>query len=483
MDFKMFFEHFIDYWPGLLAVLSLVLPIICSVHVILYKKDSRAAISWVGIVWLVPLLGCFLYYIFGINRVRRFAKEVRNEVKNPSIPVYTVEEDSHRHIISSQFFPLKSLGKMVTGRDLTFNNHITPLFNGDEAYPEMLLAIDQAKLSATLSSYIFDNDRVGHLFIEALKRAIARKVKVRVLIDDIGLRYSFRPVLKKLKKAKIPVARFLGALRPMTFPHINLRKHRKILIIDGKIAFTGGMNIREGHKLSLLPRHPVLDLHFKITGSVVRQLQEVFTHDWFFTTKESLLCYPWFTEDEATGDSVARVVTDGPDEDLFKLPMIIEGAMSCAKKSIWIMTPYFLPEMPLTRALQIAASKGIKVNIVLPSQSNIALVQWASHYDLKSLIDYGCQVWHSPPPFDHTKLIVIDDEWILFGSANLDPRSLRLNFEMNVECYNKELGLWLRQHAEERMKVSKKVTADFLQQRATWIKLRDGTARLFSPYL
>lgn len=476
-----------EYFTAALTFCSLILSIICSGHAILNKSDSKSAIGWVGIIWLVPVLGSVLYFLLGINRVRRLAKFIRDDSQLKLVPInpYATQdfELSKSFPMNPSFITLARLGSKITGRALLHGNEITPLVNGDEAFPRMLAAIENASKSISLSTYIFDNDQVGKNFIRVLSAAVARGVKVKVLIDDIGLRYSWRPVLKNLKAENIAVARFMGALRPMTFPHFNLRKHRKILVIDGNLAFTGGMNIRQGHQLSLQPKHPVMDLHFEVTGPLVTQLQEVFIEDWAFTTKQILKGPDWINAPSATGDSIARVITEGPDEDLLKLSMMIEGAISSAQSSIWILTPYFLPDSSMTRALYIAASKGVSVNIILPSSNNLPFVQWAANPQLLPLIQHGCNIWFTPPPFDHTKLILVDDAWVLFGSANLDPRSLRLNFELNVECYDENLAYRLKVLIKEKLREAHHMTEIEMLDRALPLRLRDGVARLFSPYL
>ncbi|HXH75878.1 MAG TPA: phospholipase D-like domain-containing protein [Bacteriovoracaceae bacterium] len=478
-----------EYLPGattIFSLFSILLAIFCSGHAILYKSDSRAAIGWVGIIWLVPILGSVLYFLLGINRVRRLAKLMREDTNClmiPDNPYVSTDFEIARCFPNPSFITLAKLGNKITGRPLLNGNKITPLVNGDEAFPRMLDAIENATKSISLSTYIFDNDQVGKHFIKKLSAAVARGVKVKVLIDDIGLRYSWRPVLKNLKAENIAVARFMGALRPMTFPHFNLRKHRKIMVVDGILAFTGGMNIRQGHQLSLLPKHPVMDLHFEVTGPLVTQLQEVFMEDWAFTTKQVLKGSDWLGKPSATGTTIGRVITEGPDEDLFKLSMMIEGALSSAQDSIWILTPYFLPDSSMTRALYIAASKGVSVNIILPSSNNLPFVQWASNPQLLPLIQHGCNIWFTPPPFDHTKLILVDDTWVLFGSANLDPRSLRLNFELNVECYDEHLARNLKILITEKLKFAHNMSEDEMLDRTLPVRLRDGVARLFSPYL
>lgn len=475
-----------DIWPGLVAAISLFLSIVCSSHAVLNKRDSRAAAGWVGVIWLTPIIGSVLYFLFGINRVRRLAQQMRPECQ--AIPLEVRSNSSpeqHMMTVNSAGFlvPLQRLGSAVTKRQLLEGNLVRSLLNGETAFSEMLKAINESNRSITLSTYIFDNDRSGASFIHALARAVERKVEVRVLIDDIGIRYSWHSVFKELKQRKVPVARFMGAMRLRTFPHINLRKHRKILVCDGKVAFTGGLNIREGHDLSLNPTHPVQDIHFKIEGPVVSQLQEVFAKDWAFTTGEALTGEPWFMQLKAEGTAFARVITDGPDEDLNKLPRMIEGAISCAEKSIWIVTPYFLPEMSLTSALLVAAGKGVSVNVVLPAQNNLPFIQWASNPLLPALIEDGCRIWFTPPPFDHTKLMLVDEKWSLFGSANMDPRSLRLNFELNVEVFDQSLAQSLLTIVRDKCAIGRELSARELRDRPLPVRLRDGVARLFSPYL
>jgi cardiolipin synthase len=476
-----------EYWPRVATFISIALSLLCSGHAILNKSDSRSAIGWVGIIWLVPMLGSILYFLLGINRVHRLAKGLRHDGAMVDVPeALMVTKDwelEAQFPARPSFVTLARLGRTVTGRPLLAGNMITPLINGDDAFPNMLDAIHRAKKSISLSTYIFDNDKVGKQFISSLAEAVKRGVVVKVLIDDIGLRYSWRPVLKGLARAHIEVARFMGALRPMTFPHFNLRKHRKIMVVDGERAFTGGMNIRQGHQLSLNPRHPVTDLHFEVHGPLVGQLQEVFVEDWAFTTGKVLRGEEWFEYPVHTGETMARVITEGPDEDLFKLSMIIEGAISSAQDSLLILTPYFLPDSSMCRALSIAAARGVKVNIVLPKDNNLPFVQWASNPQLLPLLQHGCRIWFTPPPFDHTKLMIVDDAWTLFGSANLDPRSLRLNFELNVECYDEKLALQLKNIVLLKLRNAHRLTEDELLGRTLPVRLRDGVARLFSPYL
>src|SRR6185437_11276187 len=320
----------------------------------------------------------------------------------------------------------------VISQPLTPGNRLQPLVNGDEAFPAMLAAIDGAKKSISLVTYIFDNDASGKQFADALARAVKRGVAVRVLIDAAGTRYSWPPITHRLRHAGVPMAQFLPAslLTPWRVTTINLRNHRKVLVIDGQIAFTGGINIRHGNMIAENPRSPVRDLHFRAEGPLVGQLQEAFAADWAFTTGEKLGGDLWFPELRECGNVIARVITDGPDADFETVRWTLLAALTEAEHSVQIVTPYFLPETALVTAMNLASLRGVRVDIILPARSNLRFVDWASRGMWWQLLERGCRIWLTPAPFDHSKLMIVDNHWVFFGSANWDARSLRLNFEL-----------------------------------------------------
>jgi cardiolipin synthase len=308
-------------------------------------------------------------------------------------------------------------------------------------------------------------------------------VQVRVLVDYVGSRYSLPSIVGKLRRAGVTTARFMPTFLPWRTMYMNLRSHRKILVVDGRTGFTGGINIRVDNMHSLNPRYRVQDLHFRLTGPVVAQMQEAFAEDWAFTTEERLKGEAWFPEVPPAGQAIARGIGDGPDEDYDVLRRIILGALACARHRVRIVTPYFLPDTTLISALNVAAMRGVVVEIVLPAKNNLRTVGWAATAQLWQVLERGCRVWLTPPPFDHTKLMLVDDAWVLFGSANWDPRSLRLNFEFNVECYDTDLVARLNGLVDEKVGGAREITLDDVNRRPLPIKLRDGVARLFSPYL
>ena len=213
------------------------------------------------------------------------------------------------------------------------------------------------------------------------------------------------------------------------------------------------------------------------------QLQDAFVNDWAFTTGEILDGEIWFPELKDHGNVIARVITDGPDADFEKLRWTLLAALAEAQTSVQIVTPYFLPDPALVTALNLAALRGVRVDIILPGKSNLPFVHWASRATWWQVLERGCRVWLTPPPFDHSKLMVVDGHWVLLGSANWDARSLRLNFELNVECYGRELARAMAAIIGKKLHGAHEVTLAEVDARTVPGKLRDATARLFSPFL
>ena len=480
MQWTEFIDHF---WPHIAAGFDLIAAALASAHALLNKRDTRSATIWIAVVWTLPVIGSVLYLALGVNRIRRravklgvhktFSRPVPDDLGEPE----TAGAEHLKHIacVVSRF----------TKQPLTAGNQIEPLVNGDAAFPAMLAAIEAAKKSISLCSYIFDNDESGRKFVAALQRAVQRGVAVRVLVDAAGTRYSFPPITWKLRSAKIPFAKFLptSILMPWRVATINLRNHRKSLIVDGQTAFTGGMNIRHGNMILEKPGHPVQDLHFRIAGSVVAELQEAFANDWAFTTDEILDGELWFPELREAGGIIARVVPDGPDGDFENIRWTLLAALAEAQTSVKILTPYFLPDATIIAALNLAALRGVQVDIILPAENNLPYVHWASRALWWQVLERGCRIWLTPPPFDHSKLMIVDSHWVLLGSANWDARSLRLNFELNVECYNRAFAAEMENLIQQKIQTARVVTMAEVDGRSLPTKLCDAAARLFSPYL
>jgi len=475
----------VGVWQIVLASLHVGLAAAVSAHIVLTKPDVRSAIGWAGLVWFAPVVGTLLYASFGINRIRRRAGRMRRgrSVIVDSFRVRTLPRPSLPAPYTPPLQALATLVGAVTHTPLVDHNTIDPLVNGDEAYPAMLAAIDGAKHSIALATYIFDRGRVADRFLDALAGAVARGVAVRVLIDGVGARYSHPSIIGALRARGVPVAVFLPSVVPVLHPFVNLRNHRKLLVADGAVAFCGGMNIRDACLLALAPPEPTQDVHFRIAGPVVRQVMHALAFDWRFTTRETLAGRAWFPPLRPAGEVLARGIPDGPDEDFETLLLTLLGAVSQATESVRIVTPYFLPDPPLLDALRVSALRGVRIEIILPARGNLKLVQWAATAQLGQAIRGGCHVFLSAPPFDHSKLMVVDGQWSLIGSGNWDPRSLRLNFEYAVEGYSVELARRLNGLIDAKLAAARPVSLANLAGRSLPVKLRDGVAWLAQPYL
>ena len=472
-------------WGGLIT--ALVLPALFSAsHALLFKRDPRAAFGWIVISLTVPLFGPFLYWTMGVNQIHRRARQWIESGRRLSgwarFPERHDEEAAHflpeggEHLAE-----LRSLGDRVGNFPLVAGNRVIPLKNGDGAYPAMLAAIDGACHSVHLSTYIFDGDETGRRFTDALKAAAGRGVEVRVIVDSMGEKYSRPTARRLLKGSAVQIGRFLPLSQGV---YINLRNHRKLLVVDGSRAFTGGMNIGSRHITGGHGAAPsVVDLHFSVAGPVVADLQRVFLGDWHFVTGEILKDGHLFPPLPRAGTALVRAISDGPDKDFRKIHQIIMGALCCARHHVRIMTPYFIPDQPLISALVTAALRGIDVTLVLPARNNLPYVHWATRAYLWELLKQGIRVLYQPPPFVHTKLLLVDGVWGLIGSANLDPRSLRLNFEFDLEIYDREFAELMGRDFDAAVARSRGVTLEEMDGRPLPQRIRDGAAKLFSPYL
>ena len=478
-----------DYGLRSLAIFAVVLGVAMAsaisafAHAVLSKRDVRAAIGWCGIIVTLPLLGPLAYLLFGVNRIQRRA----GRMFGPSrLREQWALAEGRLHKRPEGTYGVggvcRLLDSLVLHRQLQ-GNLVRPLRTGNAAYTSMLEAIDGARASITLATYIFDHDETGLQFADALVRAVSRGVAVRVLIDAVGDRYSYPSMVGHLRRRGVAAVPFNRNRVPWRFPYLNLRNHRKLLVVDGAVAFTGGMNIRHGHRLVDDVPAAVQDLHFEVRGPAVSDLQSMFASDWLFATREILLGSAWFPELVPAGEVSVRVVEDGPDRSVDRLLWTVMGAIASAERRITIVNPYFLPDAGLDGALQVAARRGIEVDVLLPAHNNLLLVHRASRASWRWVLEGGCRIWLTPPPFDHTKLLLMDDEWSFVGSANLDPRSLRLNFELNLACQCRELNRELSAVVMDKKRRATEVTLDDWWARPRRERVIDGAVRLLSPYL
>ena len=460
--------HSFTFGPILLSAYVLSAAI-ASLHALLTKSDPRSALSWIAVCSLIPYGGVALYALFGINRVRR-----------PQMTRWATS----RQLDSEPAFPAPlaaqaRIGAALTRRPLESGNVLETLHDGEEAFPRMLEAIAGARHSVWLATYIFQTDRIGRQFVDALAAAARRDVQVRVLVDGIGEWYDSPHVVPLLRRAGVRAERFLP---PRLLPpslSLNCRNHRKILVVDGSVAYIGGMNLG-GREVGGSTGRRMSDIHFRLRGPIVRQLAEVFAEDWLFATREALIEAPLQGPE---GNSVCRAVTGGPDGDVDKLLLIILSAVTSAERQVQIMTPYFIPPLELVVALEAAALRGVEVCVVLPRRSNLRYIDWATLHWIPALVRRGVRVYLQEPPFSHAKLFVIDGRYAHIGSVNVDTRSLRLNFEVAVEVYDDEFCGKLAEFIAGHMRSVPVLTAESVEAVRLPERIRNALCWLISPYL
>jgi cardiolipin synthase A/B len=479
-------EFLLPLWPYLFEAGWIGLSLFAAGHAIMFKRDPRSAAIWVFICLLLPFVGPWLYWVLGINRVERRAVRKLGRRGHPFEPDQLEQEhrraDPHHEAIG-HLTRLRSVADHVTRLPMLPGNQIIPLHNGEEAYPRMLEAIENARRSVTLATYIFRWDDVGHQFVDALGKAADRGVRVHVLLDGIGALGSFSRMGRRLLKTGAEVASFFPLRFPLGRLRINLRNHRKILVADGRVGFTGGMNISADHLLSRQEPNSEEDLHFELTGPLVAEMQHTFVEDWSMATSQTLEGSDYFPNLKPTGKALCRGIPSGPDENFEIVHWILQAAFAAAEHSVQIATPYFVPTAPLLSAMSMAAMRGVDVKLFLPSTVDHRFMKWAADAFLWQLLERGIKVYRREGPFVHTKLMIVDQRWILLGSANLDRRSFRLNFEFNVEAYDTVLATELSEWLEGLVPFSVPVTLEEVDSRPKWKRLRDGFVKLFSPHL
>jgi len=447
-----------------------------TIHILLNKRNPYAAALWLALVWFFPLGGFLLYWSFGVNRVARKARRRQKPWTGAATP--------SRRDVPESLLPLLRVGDSLSPRPLAPDNAIELLEDGDETYPAMLEAIASAQKTLGMVTYIFDEDEVGLRFEKALQDAAARGVEVRLLVDGLGARGIGPRLQWSLPRSGGRVASFWPRGRWMRHPGLNLRNHRKILVVDGRVGFTGGLNVSRRHVTQPGHDRPAsCDLHFRLRGPVVAHLAEAFVDDWELATGEVLKGPHWFPELPHAGTILARGIPAGPDFNLARLHELLLGALRCARTRIDLMSPYFIPDGAILGLLRTASRSGVRVRLLLPRRTDHRFMAWAARAYLAELVDCGVEVWEVSQDFVHAKLAVVDGHWVMFGSANLDNRSFRLNFEFNVEAWSPDLARKVLTYMNRYQGRARRLTRKILRREPVGVRLRNQAVKLFSPFL
>jgi cardiolipin synthase len=477
-------------WVGLVSeVVALALVPL----VLLRRKEPSSTIAWILTLVFLPALGAALFVLFGRDRVRWPARRKReldalvraevaahapDVVARDSVPVTL----SHLGATDLEL-ALFRVGAHLTHGKASSGNQVEPLFGGDDAYAALGRAIDEARHHVHAEYYLIRNDATGDWFKARLIAAAKRGVEVRLLCDGFGCFAVHASYFRALREAGVHVATFLP-MRSVLLQPVNLRNHRKIVVVDGRVAFTGGLNIGDEYRGRMPGIGEWRDVHMRIEGGAARDLQRVFFQDWAFATNEPVKAGPYFPEPETSaGGGTIAVVPSGPDTRNEAIQRIFFGAIAGARSRVWMTTPYFVPDQAINVAMQLAAMRGVDVKIILPSRSNHSVTFHAGRSFYDALLDAGVGVYEYTPGIVHAKTMVVDGAVSLVGSANMDLRSFRLNFEVHALVHDAMVASRLEETFTADLAQSSLVSLSTWRARPARTRLYEGAARLVSPLL
>jgi cardiolipin synthase len=458
--------------------------------VLVRRKEPSATIAWILVLLLLPAVGALLFLLFGRDRVRWPAQRkrqldavVRAQVRNAAPDLADASRTSHLTVGSSLEQGLFRVAQHLTHLRATSGNRVDVLAVGDAAYQAIGDAIDAAQHHVHAQYYLIRDDATGRWFRERLVAAAKRGVHVRLLMDGFGCFALGRAYKRPLHQAGVEVAEFLP-MRSVLLQPVNLRNHRKIVVVDGTTSFTGGLNVGDEYRGHMAGLGSWRDVHLRIRGPASSELQRVFFQDWAFATGTFIPPEGYFPQSDAPeGAATVAIVPSGPDTRTEAIHRLFVGAISGATREVAITTPYFVPNESLRVALELAAMRGVRVRLILPSKSNHAVTFHAGRGFYAPLIEAGVEVCEYEPGIVHAKTLIADSQVALVGSANMDLRSFRLNFEVHTLVHDGSTAAALHEAFENDAAQSRIVRSEAWAVRGWGPRVKEGASRLVSPLL
>ena len=472
----------ISTWINYSILIIYILTILSSIGVILSEnRNPIKSLAWVTVLIFLPIAGLILYLFFGrsLRNMHMISQHKKRKLlSKQTIPTINFEslqlEDENKRIIKLAY----SINNAIFYED----NDITIFSSGEDKFNALKKDLNNARHSINLQYYIFKDDNLGNEIADILIKKAAEGLNVRVIYDHVGSFTVRTKFFKKLRDAGVDTHPFFRVTFPQLANRINWRNHRKIVIIDEKIGYVGGMNIADryvSNNQNIIWR----DTHLRITGSVVKSLLYSFAVDWNFTNKKLI-------QDEINNPPIAnnkgigmQFVTSGPTDNWENIELLFNKAISSAKKSIYIQTPYFLPTNSLMQALQTAALSKIDVRIMIPKKSDSKILTLSSYSYIEKCLLSGIKIYLYDAGMLHSKNMIVDNELVTTGSANFDFRSFEHNFESNIIIYDKGINHQMKDIFFHDMNDCKKITLHSWQQRPKIQKFIESIIRLLSPIL
>ena len=460
------------------------------IFTVLENRNPLKTISWVLVLIMLPVIGFIFFIFFGQN----FRKEkiiARKGLRNVDLLSNLAHSQIHR-ISEGENFDNQALEQhrnLITmllnnsNAVVTIGNTVEILENGKNTFESIIKELESAKKFIHLEYYIFADDKIGGTIKEILKRKTSEGVEVRIIVDDVGSWELKKPFFKEMREAGIQIFSFLPVRFPNLTSKVNYRNHRKILIIDGRTGYIGGINIADRYRDGSEQYGIWRDTHIKIKGDAVKTLQTVFLTDWFFVSQTEIHERKYFPSNDPQGQKMVQIVSSGPDSDWPAIMMGIFQAIASAKKYAYIATPYFMPSESVLFALKTAAMGGLDIRVMIPQRSDAFVTLLSSRSFIRELLDAKVKVYFYKKGFLHSKVIIVDDSLAIVGSANMDFRSFEQNYEATAFIFDETSALELKNTFFNDLKDSKEITIEEWPKRPKIQKIKESFARLISPLL
>ncbi len=482
-----------DIWksiPNLVSILYLLTVVFIAFLIILENRNPVKTISWILVLVLLPFVGIIIYLFFG-QEYRKTKMYSRKGLKDlEKLRNLTLEQldnlPKNQFRISDKLYSKKRLMNLLLSNSnaiLTNNNEIQILKNGEETFPEIFNAIEDAKHHIHLEYYIIENDKIGNYLRELLIRKAKEGVEVRLIFDDVGSWQLKRKFIRSMSDAGVMVDCFMKVRFPMLTSRVNYRNHRKILVIDGATAFVGGLNFADRYLDGVPGIGSWRDTHLKVTGGGATALHIIFMADWYFVSKEILKGEKYFKPFESGNGKLIQMTASGPDSDWESISQAYFTAIASATDYVYISTPYLMPTSDIITALKTSALGGIDVRIIVPGLSDAITPKWGTNSYIEELLEAGVKIYFYRAGFIHSKVIVVDGLFSTVGTANLDFRSLETNFEVNAMIYDEEIANILTNQFLEDQEKSELIILEEWIKRPRLNKIKESFARILSPML
>jgi cardiolipin synthase A/B len=461
---------------------------------ILDNRDSKATISWIIVLILLPVIGLLIYLLIGRNwkkiskRKKLADQELAERVVGSISALLKREKDNIAYLLQKEEFKNKgellNLLKKNSNSILTISNKVEVIQSGEEKFKKLIEDLQQAKKFIHMEYYIWKNDKLTKQIKDILIKKAKEGVEVRILYDSFGSFYFNRFIRREMRRSGIKIYPYFNFISPLKFHTINYRNHRKIAIIDGNVAYTGGMNMAEEYINGGNHFAEWRDTHLRLKGDSVGILQGIFAISWYNTTKEKLFNPIYFPISKPFKEKIpVQITTSGPDAEWDSIKQLYFTLIATAEKRVYIQSPYFIPDESVQTALKVAALSGIDVRLMMTGIPDKWLPFWAAHTYFEELLRAGVKIYQYKKGFLHSKTVMADDSVCSIGTANMDTRSLDLNYELNTIIYDQTIAENLKKRFLEDINNCREVKLEEIKKTNVLIRFRNSLARLFAPIL